>query len=179
MIIGLLFRIYLFEACPTTLGICWINMKYYFLCLTNYIGINAGGYWLLLPKQSPKYSVRFSVWQSMCIIIMAKNYLFSNKLLSKGTSLFISAVGYCCANRNKVLIRSGRQHHSQTLYLSSTKESNNYNTKLEMRQLEKLSWNILVSQSGERFWSEVQTIYCMGVLMLFQGPRLGKVVSFT
>ena len=77
---------------------------------------------------------------------MAKNYLFSNKLLSKGTSLFISAVGYCCANRNKVLIRSGRQHHSQTLYLSSTKESNNYNTKLEMRQLEKSSRNILVSQ---------------------------------
>ena len=64
---------------------------------------------------------------------MAKNYLFSNKLLSKGTSLFISAVGYCCANRNKVLIRSGRQHHSQTLYLSSTKESNNYNTKLKIK----------------------------------------------
>ena len=34
--------------------------------------------------------------------------------------------------------------------------------------------------SGERFRrSGAQTIYCMGVLMLFQGPRLGKVVSFT
>ena len=41
------------------------------------------------------------------------------------------------------------------------------------------SWNIPVSQSGERFGSGVQTIYCMGVLMLFQGPRLGKLVSFT
>ena len=46
-------------------------------------------------------------------------------------------------------------------------------------KISRSSWNIPVSQSGERFWSGVQTIYCMGVLMLFQGPRLGKLVSFT
>ena len=61
------------------------------------------------------------------------------------------------------------------LSISSTKQSSNDNKDLE--DIIRNSWNILLSQSGERFWSEVQTIYWMGVLMLFQGPRLGKVVS--
>ena len=112
------------------------------------------------------------------VLSMLSNKLYCGKNIKVSWSMLLGIEAAETKSRSDAQLNWQQTDTIHQLSISLNKGKQ----KLQQSRTWKISrnnWNIPVSQSGERFWGEVQTIYCMGVLMLFQGPRLGKLVSFT